>query len=147
MSTWCLIFRVWNSEYIFQLTSCHRLCLVPMFVHLIFFSRTSNVYTILEWNALLLKRDCFLDTAVLIVSNTFIFVLLIWRLIFVCSLVFRVFSSMTFHYQRVLSFNWRIVSCFHRVIRLSFVMFLPSSVRYTIPYPTVFDFNICAISV
>ena len=44
-----------------------------------------------------------------------IFVLLIWRLISVCSLVFRVFSSITFHYHRVLSFNWRIVSCFHRV--------------------------------
>ena len=60
LSTWCLVFRVWNNDYNFQLKPCHRLChRCDLCTYDSFFSRRNCIYTILDRIALILKRDCF----------------------------------------------------------------------------------------
>ena len=108
LSTWCLVFRVWNNDYNFQLKPCHRLChRCDLCTYDSFFSRRNSICTILDRIALILKRDGFFWCSCFSFSKSSTFMWLIWKLTLVSSLLYRVFSSITLYSHCVLSFNWR----------------------------------------
>ena len=105
MSTWYLIFRVWNNDYNFQL----KFFAEYVWLWSLYF-RCFQTYLYCLYHLVLkypnTKSWLFFWCCCFNFFNTFIFRCFFWRLILVCSLLVRVLSSITLHSRRLLSFNW-----------------------------------------
>ena len=105
MSTWCLIFGVWNNDYNFQL----KLLAEYVWVWLFYF-RCFQTYLLCLYHLGMkypnTKSWLFFWCSCFNFFNTFISRCLFWGLILVCSLIVRVLSSIILHARCLLSFNW-----------------------------------------